>query len=739
MRKGFDPDEVRTFLDRVRHELHRAQEREASLRRQLSDAERRVAHPDLDEATITAALGQETARILRSAHEAAAGVKGRAEDSVAAILREAHEQAAAIRGESETILGTKSAEADQVAATIRKAAEADAEALIVRSRQQADETLEAIKAECRTMLEEAQELRAKVLTDLARRRRVMHTQVEQLRAARETLLETFRDAQRALEAMHEGLQRAETDARISAEAAARRVATEPEATLEDLEAAIAQARDVEASASSPVSGPPTAPVAAPEGPAVEPDAPAPDLAPEVEEAPRPTVAAIVSTPPPALASPEVVEERRLSSLRILRKGRGSGPAGGAATSPGGDSGAVVDEGVRVIGPAEPPEVPSGAAAAPQPAQEKQASGAAVGPEPAPGVAEPAGAETGPAESVGVQPVVGEPEAGERAAGDETVPGEPVAAEPAEGEAATVPAPGSASESPPAPDDLVAAERPGVDELFARIRASRAEAVARANQVLSDATLDDLDDLDGASPPDDARPAPEQAEPPTADPVEGLLQRRDEAVGDIEARLARRLKRILQDDQNDLLDRSRHAPNRGDRAAMLGDSGPLIERLANAVSDHLRDAAAAGARIGADLFNTEAPAVAQEAVDGLAMDVARAVVQPLRRRLERAVREGAEDEGVLADGVSAAYREWKGKRIERLAGDAVAAGFGRGMLEGVPEGAELRWVVDDVDGDCPDCDDNALAGATLRGQSYPTGQAHPPAHGGCRCLLVPANQ
>jgi hypothetical protein len=31
----------------------------------------------------------------------------------------------------------------------------------------------------------------------------------------------------------------------------------------------------------------------------------------------------------------------------------------------------------------------------------------------------------------------------------------------------------------------------------------------------------------------------------------------------------------------------------------------------------------------------------------------------------------------------------------------------------------------------------LAGPTPKGQAYPTGQLHPPAHHGCRCLLVPA--
>ena len=37
--------------------------------------------------------------------------------------------------------------------------------------------------------------------------------------------------------------------------------------------------------------------------------------------------------------------------------------------------------------------------------------------------------------------------------------------------------------------------------------------------------------------------------------------------------------------------------------------------------------------------------------------------------------------------------------------------------------------------CPDCEDNSLAGAQAKGEPFPTGQLHPPAHPGCRCLLV----
>ena len=60
---------------------------------------------------------------------------------------------------------------------------------------------------------------------------------------------------------------------------------------------------------------------------------------------------------------------------------------------------------------------------------------------------------------------------------------------------------------------------------------------------------------------------------------------------------------------------------------------------------------------------------------------------------------------------------------------------RGRFEATPGGVELRWVVDDDGRRCPDCDDNALAGPVTKGAAFPTGQVHPPAPPGCRCLLV----
>jgi hypothetical protein len=68
---------------------------------------------------------------------------------------------------------------------------------------------------------------------------------------------------------------------------------------------------------------------------------------------------------------------------------------------------------------------------------------------------------------------------------------------------------------------------------------------------------------------------------------------------------------------------------------------------------------------------------------------------------------------------------------------LAAAYARGAYDGSPPAAMLRWIPADP-GQCPDCDDNALE-PTLKGKAFPTGQPHPPAHPGCRCLVVPSDE
>jgi hypothetical protein len=127
------------------------------------------------------------------------------------------------------------------------------------------------------------------------------------------------------------------------------------------------------------------------------------------------------------------------------------------------------------------------------------------------------------------------------------------------------------------------------------------------------------------------------------------------------------------------------------------------------------------------------------VDALATALADELVRPLRERLTRALAssDDGDDPGGAGESLRSCYRQSRGEHLDESVRHHVAAAWARGSYAGAPERAQLRWVVDS-DGHCPDCDDNALAGATAKGEPYPTGQLHPPAHAGCRCLLIAAS-
>lgn len=266
------------------------------------------------------------------------------------------------------------------------------------------------------------------------------------------------------------------------------------------------------------------------------------------------------------------------------------------------------------------------------------------------------------------------------------------------------------EPEPAPEPV--AEPSNVDELFARLREGRPD-VEQAREVL-------------------AEPEPEPG-PPSEVAVEvvSMLERRDAATDDVERRLARRLKRVLSDEQNEVLDRLR----RGGGASiddLLPSRAEQAARYAGVASADLASGAVAGAEFHPD-GALDGP---ETRVDDLAAELAGMLVGLLRDRVARAVDESAGDPDELADRIRSCYREWKTQRIGETARHFVLAAFTRGLFDAARDGEKLCWVIDDGGTPCPDAEDNALAGALEKGDPFPTGHLYPPAHPGCRCLIVP---
>ncbi len=196
---------------------------------------------------------------------------------------------------------------------------------------------------------------------------------------------------------------------------------------------------------------------------------------------------------------------------------------------------------------------------------------------------------------------------------------------------------------------------------------------------------------------------------------------------LETSLSRRLKRHLADEQNEVLDLLRRtgATTVDD---LLPDADVHVAGYAELAVGDLSGAATAGAA-------AVDPAAAPPDVQALADALGTTIIEPFRRRLDRATAEVAGDADELDERLRSLYREWKVQHIAPAVHDALLSAYARGSLAAAPADAMLRWTIDPAQGPCPDAEDNALAGAVRVGEAFPTGDECPQAHPGCRCLLT----
>ncbi|MBM3658815.1 MAG: hypothetical protein FJW95_04840 [Actinobacteria bacterium] len=216
----------------------------------------------------------------------------------------------------------------------------------------------------------------------------------------------------------------------------------------------------------------------------------------------------------------------------------------------------------------------------------------------------------------------------------------------------------------------------------------------------------------------------------------LRRRRDAAISKALEALSPRVKRLLQDEQNELLDAVRRQKGKGDPVDAVPGEADQVAAWAEVFRPVVDDLYAAGRTLGGGRT--------RPAPDGLVAQLVALLVVPLRERvvasLESAMREGPYDglpdlQRAIAGAVGARYREWRGQDLETALGDLSSWAFARGVFDATPDDTLLRWVPAEVE-QCPDADDNALE-PTCKGRPFPTGQSCPPAHAGCRCLVVPA--
>ena len=738
VRRGLDPDEVRTYLELVAKALEHADRREQELLHELREAEERALHPVIDESVLTSSLGQRSAAVLRGAHEEAARILSQAEETAAAMVRDAQQQSTDIQVNAESSAAERIAEAELEANSLRHQAREEASAVLETARVEGEAVVDRAREHGRAMLDQAQEARRRVLADLAHRRRLVTEQIELFRAARDEIAGSVVGVRRSLDRIVEDLSHAEDSARASAAGAARPHGPDvPESVLVDEgERTIAELGELSEEQRFPPSreeqkgrgeqrrqeeGRPEhgeRPAALhgdlagsdPEKTSSHPGALAP-------EAPRYGAPRVENRPADA-RGPADERERAMRELdshaatKLLR----------------------FDDIATVV--AEPAHVASGRVSASSSAQEP--------------VPHPADLTAPPADEAAADPLVRDRRSEPAEAGPGTV-SRPAAMAPIE---LASPAPALSSL---APEEGVGGA--DVDGLFARLRARHAadrpqdheakdgtgpsSLIVASDPVAAEDADEDAGRARKAVVDDEREAVAEDAREAVAEGEEGtearghgsvdsaMFARRAEALDPVAATLARRLKRALQDDQNGLLDRLRKGTGEWSSELLLDEVSQQAFYV-KAATASLRDAIALGAAFARSVAGGRQPKAAspdEAAVHDVTAQLASTIVTLLRRRLD------AGEISDAAERIGAAYREWRGERIERLAQDSAVEAFSKGVLVGA-DTRNVRWSRSEVGPGCADCEDNGLAGAVAPGDAFPTGHRHPPAHAGCRCLVLP---
>jgi DivIVA domain-containing protein len=281
-------------------------------------------------------------------------------------------------------------------------------------------------------------------------------------------------------------------------------------------------------------------------------------------------------------------------------------------------------------------------------------------------------------------------------------------------------------------DDVSDDTDEVGGLFARLR----------DELPADAPAADPTDVEttGGSRAETVHAETDDAETDRADTDETAFTRRDEALVPLIVSAARKIKRVLADEQNLVLDRLRQKEPVTRLDDLVPDAEGHTDTYRGAIVDELIGAAAAGAvELGAGDTRTMRNRLGKAgALDDATALMRTALIGPLRDRLARSIADGDGDNEAITKRVRAVYREWKTQHIDSQLDDVFRYAHGGGIAVTAEPGSPMVWTIDPSEPACPDCEDNSLSGAVPAGEPFPTGHTAAPAHPGCRCLVLPAD-
>ena len=273
----------------------------------------------------------------------------------------------------------------------------------------------------------------------------------------------------------------------------------------------------------------------------------------------------------------------------------------------------------------------------------------------------------------------------------------------------------------------------VDDIFAKLRAGSTADVA-AKATTTTAIVEDEKPAVKASVPKAEKKAKAKPAVPVVDPAR--FEERNEELSPVVVAMARKLKRVLADEQNTVLGHVRAKRTSLDLDAVLGTEAEHSARYADAVAEDSMAAASAGAKsvkaAGGSSRRVTQKAIAAHAVSAITAGL----VAGFREDARIAIGEAEGDRDVLLGLIRDVYRSWKTERIDSHVDDIACSSYSHGAYLALEPGSRITWMAEPETNCCSECEDNSLAGSVVRGDDFPTGHSHPPAHAGCRCLVCP---
>lgn len=275
---------------------------------------------------------------------------------------------------------------------------------------------------------------------------------------------------------------------------------------------------------------------------------------------------------------------------------------------------------------------------------------------------------------------------------------------------------------PSVEEVPVPPRDQVDDIFARLRASSVSKPSEGSVVEVRKKKDDT----GATP----------KVTPAIEPVrdDAAFEHRSEALAPLVTKMSRNLKRVLADEENEILEHLRKRKPVMELKAMCGTPAEHTAKYVDALSSEVTAAAKAGANF-VDT-NAKRTPTKSDVNSAITETVKRLLVMPLRDKISEVLATHATDKEGAAKAIRGVYRQWKSTQIDEHIDDVACLAYSRGMYVTFVPGTQVCWMVDPNGPACADAEDNSLAGCVVLGKEFPTGHSEPLAHAGCRCLLAP---